>query len=53
VVIQRLSTYTLIFDRSTDQLLGMSWPGRVGLNNATGGEVLVKLAIGNKAGQLP
>ncbi len=47
------STYTLVFNRSTYQLLGMNWTGRLGMNGASGGEVVVKLAIVNKAGQLP
>jgi hypothetical protein len=34
-------------------LLGMNWTGRLGLNGATGGEALIKLAIVNKAGKLP
>lgn len=47
------STYTLVFNRTTYQLLGEDWTGRLGLNGASGGEVLVKLAIVNKTGQLP
>lgn len=48
-----ISTYTLIFDRHTYQLLGMNWTGTLGLGGAPGGLALVKLAIVNKAGQLP
>lgn len=47
------STYTLVFNRKTYQLLGMNWTGRLGLNGATGGDALTKLAIVNKPGQLP
>jgi hypothetical protein len=47
------STYTLIFNRKAYQFLGMNWTGRLGLNGATGGDALTKLAIVNKAGQLP
>jgi hypothetical protein len=47
------STYTLVFDRHTYQLLGMNWTGRLGVNGASGGEALVKLAIVSKAGQVP
>ena len=47
------STYTLVFNRRSYQLPGMNWTGRLGLNGASGGEVLVKLAIVNEAGQLP
>jgi hypothetical protein len=34
-------------------MLGENWTGRLSLNAASGGEVLAKLAIVNKAGQLP
>ena len=47
------STYTLVFNRTTYQLLGENWTGRLGLNGASGGEALARLAIVNKAGQLP
>jgi hypothetical protein len=43
------NTFTLVFNRKTYQLLGMNW----NLGDATGGEALIKLAIVNKAGQLP
>jgi hypothetical protein len=46
-------TYTLVFNRTAYQMLGENWTGRLGLNGASGGEALVKLAVVNKAGQLP
>jgi hypothetical protein len=43
-------TFTLIFNRTTYRLLGMTW--NLG-GGATGGEALIKLAIVSKPGQLP
>jgi hypothetical protein len=47
------STYTLVFNRKTYQLLGMNWTGRLGLNGAAGGDVLTRFAIVSNAGQVP
>jgi len=47
------STYTLVFNRRTYQLPSMNWTGRLGLNGASRGEVLVKLAIVNGQASYP